>query len=209
MGWQVTALEPDASLLVGAGAIRQVAQETGLPITIVQEWGEALPFPDQTFDLVYARQVLHHARDLVQLCREMARVLRPGGVLIATREHVISHPQDLAAFLARHPLHALYGGEHAYLLEAYRAAITGAGLTVRRVWGMWESEINFFPVTPADHERRITARLRRRVGNGLTYWLTTSALPWGRPLRQALAAYETRRDDTPGRLYSFVAEKRA
>src|SRR4051794_38882806 len=33
-GWQVTAVEPDASTLVGAGAIRVLAQKTGAPIKV-------------------------------------------------------------------------------------------------------------------------------------------------------------------------------
>ena len=52
-GWQVTALEPDPSPLVGAAAIKTLAQETGLPIRVVEDYGEMLPFDDCTFDLVY------------------------------------------------------------------------------------------------------------------------------------------------------------
>ena len=115
-GWQVTALEPDPSAVVGAGAIEQLATASNLPIEVVRDWGESLPFPDASFDLVYGRQVLHHARDLPTLCAEMARVLKPAGTFIATREHVIFKDADLAVFLAEHPLHRLYGGENAYRL---------------------------------------------------------------------------------------------
>lgn len=59
---------------------------------------------------VFARQVLHHARNLEMLCREVSRVLKPHGIFIATREHVISKPEDLARFLKKHPLHQFYGG---------------------------------------------------------------------------------------------------
>ena len=38
-GWVVTALEPDESDEVGAGAIYLLARETGLPIKVVQEFG--------------------------------------------------------------------------------------------------------------------------------------------------------------------------
>ena len=89
-GWQVTALEPDSSHSVGAGAIRTLAQDSGLAIDVTQTWGEELPFASASFDLVHCRQVLHHARDLGQLCRQIGRVLKPGGVFVATREHVIS-----------------------------------------------------------------------------------------------------------------------
>src|SRR6478609_4251341 len=73
-GWQVTALEPDPSDLVGAGAIRALARATGYPIDIVAEYSEKLPFTDATFEVVNCRQVLHHARDLRQTCSEIFRV---------------------------------------------------------------------------------------------------------------------------------------
>ena len=57
VGWKVTALEPDPSLLVGAGAIRGLASECGLDIRVVEAFGEQLPFGDGEFDLVLAR---HH-----------------------------------------------------------------------------------------------------------------------------------------------------
>ena len=54
---------------------------------------------------------------------EMHRVLKPGGIFIAAREHVISKEADLEKFLEQHPLHHLYGGEHAFLLERYIEAL--------------------------------------------------------------------------------------
>jgi SAM-dependent methyltransferase len=158
-GWQVTALEPDASAVVGAGAIGQLAADAHLPIRVVEEWGEALPFPDATFDLVYGRQVLHHARDLRVLCAEMARVLRPGGTFLATREHVIFKDADLAVFLAEHPLHRLYGGENAYRLREYERAIKGAGIRITRVLNPWASAVNTYPRSADEIRELIHARL--------------------------------------------------
>jgi SAM-dependent methyltransferase len=51
----------------------------------------ALDFPDHTFDVVHAHQVLQHVADPVTALREMRRVTRPGGV-IAVRD------SDYAAF---------------------------------------------------------------------------------------------------------------
>jgi SAM-dependent methyltransferase len=51
----------------------------------------ALTFPDGTFDVVHAHQVLQHVADPVRALREMARVARPGGV-VAARD------SDYAAF---------------------------------------------------------------------------------------------------------------
>jgi ubiquinone/menaquinone biosynthesis C-methylase UbiE len=45
----------------------------------------ALPFPDASFDVVHAHQVLQHLVDPVRALVEMRRVLRPGG-LVAVRD---------------------------------------------------------------------------------------------------------------------------
>jgi len=45
----------------------------------------ALPFPDDSFDVVYAHQVLQHLTDPIAALREMKRVARPGGY-VAVRD---------------------------------------------------------------------------------------------------------------------------
>src|SRR5947208_349797 len=45
---------------------------------------EALPFADARFDAVTALDVLEHVPDDHAAAREIARVLRPGGVLVAS-----------------------------------------------------------------------------------------------------------------------------
>ena len=45
----------------------------------------ALPFPDDSFDVVHAHQVLQHVADPVRALVEMRRVCRPGG-LVAARD---------------------------------------------------------------------------------------------------------------------------
>jgi ubiquinone/menaquinone biosynthesis C-methylase UbiE len=43
----------------------------------------ALPFDDDTFDIVHAHQTLQHVADPVAVLREMRRVARPGGIVAA------------------------------------------------------------------------------------------------------------------------------
>ena len=44
---------------------------------------ESISFADETFDLVVANHVLFYCDDIGQACREIRRVLKPGGVLVA------------------------------------------------------------------------------------------------------------------------------
>jgi 2-polyprenyl-3-methyl-5-hydroxy-6-metoxy-1,4-benzoquinol methylase len=74
-GFSVTALEPDPSPVVGAAALRALAKETSLGINVVEEFSERLPFSDASFDVVFARAVLHHTRSL-----ERKHPLRAAGV---------------------------------------------------------------------------------------------------------------------------------
>jgi SAM-dependent methyltransferase len=43
--------------------------------------GESLPFPDESFDIVYSANVLEHTQNPEQVLMESIRVLRPGGLL--------------------------------------------------------------------------------------------------------------------------------
>lgn len=49
---------------------------------VTQAVGEALPFSDATFDVVFSHEVLEHVRDDCRCAREMVRVTRPGGQVV-------------------------------------------------------------------------------------------------------------------------------
>lgn len=201
-GWHVVAIEPDASALVGAGAIREIANLEKLPIEVIQEFGERIPVESAAFDLVFARQVLHHARDLDALCRELFRVLKPGGRLVAVRDHVISSPAQLEQFRQSHPLHQLYGGENAYTLQQYLHALRAAGFVVDALIRPFDSVINYAPYSMETLREALQVRLRRfPLGAYLGRLLACQSV-----MRVTLALM-SRFDQRPGRLCSFVCNK--
>lgn len=59
----------------------------GLSSDLAVADAEHLPFPDDSFDIVYSWGVLHHSPDTQRAFREAHRVLRPGGVLRAMVYH--------------------------------------------------------------------------------------------------------------------------
>ncbi|MDQ1741379.1 MAG: hypothetical protein QOE53_3031, partial [Pseudonocardiales bacterium] len=68
---RVYALDPDPSELVGRGAMAKLANER---IEVLDGVGESIPLPDESVDVVYGRQVLHHTQDLDAVAREARRV---------------------------------------------------------------------------------------------------------------------------------------
>jgi SAM-dependent methyltransferase len=196
---RVIALEPDASDEVGRGAIARLDAERR--IEVLDAFGEAIPLEDATVDIVYARQLMHHAEDLPRLVSECARVLRPGGVMVACREHVVDDAVELEAFLDAHPIHQLAGGENAYSLPEYLQALEAADLTIQKVLGPWDSIINAFPLARSRSELDNYARdaLKRRFG-------ALGALMGFIPGMQVLVRTRVQRR-IPGRLYTFLARK--
>ena len=202
LGCSVTSLEPDPSPLVGSQAIRQLFSVTGLPVTIVEEAGEQLPFAEASFDIVYGRAVFHHARDLKRFCSEAHRVLKPGGIFLMSREHVISQKKDLNSFLNAHPLHSLYGGENAFLLDEYTDAICSSGLNILKTIGPYESVINYAPMTDKEFSQMVASAFVKFLGKKPCAWLAGQHffVKWqGRRL--------SLKCDHPGRLYTFWARK--
>jgi SAM-dependent methyltransferase len=194
-GFNVTAVEPDPSASVGRGAIASCLAAEHLEARVVDAFGEKLPFEAASFDVVYVRQGLHHAQNLKAMVGEYARVLRPGGLLLGCREHVVDdYGTSLQEFLDAQPDHQLYGGEHAFTLPDYRAAFAHGRFRIAEEIGPYDSPINLHPNTPESLADKICESAPGRI-LGLV-------LP--RHLVARLGMWQLKRSNRPGRLYSFV-----
>lgn len=67
-------------------AAERNAVEAGLHVHGKVADAEALPYDDDSFDLVIGHAVIHHIPDVEQAFREMLRVLRPGGRVVICGE---------------------------------------------------------------------------------------------------------------------------
>jgi SAM-dependent methyltransferase len=82
------------------------AERLGLDVEARVADAEALPFEDESFDLVLGHAVLHHLPDLDHAWREIHRVLRPGGVALFAGEpsrygdRIANVPKRAASHLA-------------------------------------------------------------------------------------------------------------
>jgi ubiquinone/menaquinone biosynthesis C-methylase UbiE len=75
------------------------AGRLGVAVDTVCTDAERLPFPDDSFDLVFGHAILHHIPDLDQAFSEFRRVLRPGGRIAFCGEP--SHYGDRLAALPK------------------------------------------------------------------------------------------------------------
>jgi SAM-dependent methyltransferase len=77
-GWDVTLADISAEMLARA---QELAAERHLTVQIRQHAAEALPYEDDSFDLITCRVAPHHFSDPPAFVREAARVLTAGGSL--------------------------------------------------------------------------------------------------------------------------------
>ncbi len=196
----VLAVEPEIGDIIGLGRLDRLHDGESV-VNGLAATAESMPVQDGSVDVVYCRQVLHHLYDLDGALRECARVLRPGGLFLATREHVVDDAKQLERFLAEHPVHQLAGGEHAWSLDTYRHAVVSAGLVMRSELAPWDTVINAYPDVTTDDELRRGPEvvLARRMGPMVG---RLGGLPGVREL-----LWRRLRRAKPGRLYTFVAVK--
>ncbi len=138
------------------------------PFVALAGGAEALPVADASFDAVTMGYALRHVPDLVGAFREMRRVLRPGGFVLALEISAPTNPLlhwPLKAYLRGvvPPLSRVLTGDprsttlmayywdtmaHCVPPEAILAAMREAGFDGperRRLWGMFN---NYFSATP-------------------------------------------------------------
>ncbi|MFF1509701.1 class I SAM-dependent methyltransferase [Streptomyces sp. NPDC058326] len=124
---EVVAVEPEARL-------RRLAQEgarrAAVPVAVLPDTAEALPFEDASFDAAVASLVLCTVRSVPQSLAELHRVLRPGGEL-RFFEHGAAETPGLARVqrgLDRTVWPLLFGGCHTS--RAPLASIEAAGFVL-------------------------------------------------------------------------------
>lgn len=107
--------------------------------------GERLPFPDASFDAVTFAYLLRYVDDVGATLREMARVIRPGGVLAGLEFHV---PSGLWR-----PLWLAYT----------RAVMPVAGRVVSKAW--WEA-FRFLGPSISDFYERLPLSVQLELWRG-------------------------------------------
>lgn len=172
-GYRVTLCEISRSPVCGLQALMGRRRGFGA----VCGNAEKLPFGSGSFDLVICKKVLHHLEEPYLVLVEVHRVLRPGGAVIAYKEHCLPWYGGKQAFLAVHP-GARYGAqENAFRTGSYTIAFWRAGFRKVRLW-----EID----RPEELRRKYEAFPKRRLLLGiplvsvLVFWVGYWRYYWWR-----------------------------
>lgn len=137
-GVLTTAIAPVVGELIAtdyaAEMVRQLAtrvREAGLAnVTCEQADLYELRFPDESFDAVFAANVLHLVPDLERALASLRRVLKPGGTLVAPT--YLHRETFMAAVLSRAFALTGFPGQRRLTASSLGDAIRAAGFTLVR-----------------------------------------------------------------------------
>jgi 2-polyprenyl-6-hydroxyphenyl methylase/3-demethylubiquinone-9 3-methyltransferase len=189
LGCQVTGIDPSALSLETA---RAHAAASGLSIDYRAGVGEALPFSDQSFEIVYCCDVLEHVVDLDQVIAEIARMLTPGGLFFYDTINRTFVSKVFAVKLAQEWRATRFAPPHLHDWEQFikptelQALMTRHGLEPQEVVGLslrarpiatlraiWQYKRG--AMTAGDLGRHLRARVSRNLsGSYVGYAIKTS-----------------------------------
>lgn len=150
-GGSVVGIDHSQDLLDSARA-RLDATAAGGSVTVVQGDAHHLPFADDAFHAAHVERVLMHLEDPDQALREMRRVVRPGGWVVAAEPDTaglrIDHPTDpeAMALIAARDMAAIRNPGIGLELNRRLAA---AGLVDRRIEVFTEFDRHYHPISAA------------------------------------------------------------
>ncbi len=170
----------DEMVIVGTDQDPAVAHNPFCNHTCVSDLSR-LPFSSGSFDLIHSRWVLEHLPDPLATFREFARVLKPGGRLLAITPNVF-HYATTAARITPHWFHRwFWRGKYDPFPTYYRANSRDAIRRLCRHAGLRLEELDLIEGPPRYlKSHRLAFRL------GVAYERLVSSTPWLASLRRAM-----------------------
>ncbi|MBK7877430.1 MAG: class I SAM-dependent methyltransferase [Planctomycetes bacterium] len=166
-----------------------------LGLDVYEGWLEHAPWPDGTFDVAYADNVLEHTTDPLGTLAKLRALLKPGGHLVVIVPSYVNSPWFRALLLAQRVLPRKLLGEelvrilkldpakdsgHPYhILEFDRATLTrlvrAAGFEVVSVEGSVPLPAHLFKVARPDLKTRVLRGVFRALDAGMRWRVLPAA----------------------------------
>lgn len=132
----VTGIDVEDTVLVRARAL--IAREgLGHRIGCLKVAPGPLPFPPETFDIVFSKDSIVHIPDKTALMAEVFRVLKPGGIFVAS-DWLIGHDgppsTEMAAYIAAEGLDFGMASPGRYREAMERAGFEDVAVKSRNAW---------------------------------------------------------------------------
>jgi len=148
IGYSVVGVDSSLGEIAGINAAKKIQGLDGVNFELVHSTGEKIDFPENSFDVIWIREALHHIKNLSDFLTEIKRILKPDGILCCLRDVVIWNENQREHFFATHPFNHITKDEGCYYLKEYLSAFEKAGLLMEKTLYPSTSIINTYPNTP-------------------------------------------------------------
>jgi len=144
-GYSVIGMDSSSGEIAGINAAKKIQNLDNAMFEILHSTGERLNFSDDTFDVIWLRETLHHIKKLEGFLKELNRVLKADGIVCCLRDAVIWNESQRQHFFASHPFYPITKDEGCYYLSEYLSAFGKSGLVLEKIFDPCSSVINSAP----------------------------------------------------------------
>ncbi len=169
---KVTGVDVEASVLETA---RARVEEAGISdrVELLQVEPGPLQFADARFDIVFSKDAIVHIPDKQALAADVFRVLKPGGVFVAS-DWLISHDgepsPDMRAYLASEDLDFGMASPKAYADALRQAGFVDVALSNRNGWYRDQAKRELALLRGELHDQAVAAMGQDLVDHNIKTW---------------------------------------
>jgi 2-polyprenyl-3-methyl-5-hydroxy-6-metoxy-1,4-benzoquinol methylase len=115
-------------------------QAKGLQGSVMNVEAESIPLPPDSFDLIYASEVIEHCADTTSFLRNLGTVLKPGGTLLLSTPNSAFWAYRLMGVLGRtvsecqHPGHVRFFSKRSLAVSIRNAGFEVTGVAARHMY---------------------------------------------------------------------------